>query len=113
VCTHENHSRGERTLSRRRRAQWGDKRVEVFDNWANGPGAVVVTNGVEATRERKLLAWAGDYVAQRFELARAKAELSQVSAVGAAGAVSAAGAPRKGTGGNAVSAAGIKPSWRP
>jgi hypothetical protein len=38
----------------------------------------VITDGAEATRERKLLAWAGDFAAQRAELARTKAELAQV-----------------------------------
>ncbi len=44
----------------------------------NNPGALVVTDGTEATREKKLLAWASDYAAQRAELVKAKTELTQV-----------------------------------
>lgn len=58
--------------------QWDDKEVEVYDNWGNAPGAMVITDGQESTRERKLLAWAGDFAAQRAELAKAKADLAQV-----------------------------------
>lgn len=43
----------------------------------NTPGAMVVTDGAEATREKKLLQWAADYAASRAELARAKTELAQ------------------------------------
>lgn len=62
--------------------QWGDKEIEVFDNWGNNPGALVITDGREQTREKKLLAWAGDYAAQRAELTRTRAELATVGRVG-------------------------------
>lgn len=52
--------------------------MQVYDNWNNTPGAAVCVNGTETTRERKLLAWAGDISAQRSELRRYQAELSQV-----------------------------------
>ncbi|KAI8466497.1 MAG: hypothetical protein J3K34DRAFT_524496 [Monoraphidium minutum] len=60
--------------------QWLDQAVDIYDTWWAAPGALVVTDGSAATRERKLLAWAGDYVAQRAELTRANAELSQARA---------------------------------
>jgi hypothetical protein len=43
----------------------------------NAPGAIVLVNGNETTRERKLLAWAGDMTVQRAELRRTRMELAQ------------------------------------
>jgi chromosome segregation ATPase len=37
----------------------------------------VLVNGNETTRERKLLAWAGDMTVQRAELRRTRMELAQ------------------------------------
>lgn len=48
--------------------------------WAcrkNAPGALCVVDGEEVTRERKLLAWAGDMAVQRGELRRTRMELAQ------------------------------------
>jgi len=39
---------------------------------------MVISDGAEATREQKLLAWAGDFAAQRAQLVRTQAELAQV-----------------------------------
>lgn len=58
--------------------QLGDNEIEVYDNWRNSPGAVVVADGKETTRERKLLSWAGDMGTQRAELRRTRMELAQV-----------------------------------
>lgn len=43
----------------------------------NAPGALCVVDGQEVTRERKLLAWAGDMAVQRSELRRTRMELAQ------------------------------------
>jgi len=43
----------------------------------NAPGALCVVDGEEVTRERKLLAWAGDMSVQRSELRRTRMELAQ------------------------------------
>lgn len=43
----------------------------------NAPGALCVVDGQEVTRERKLLAWAGDMAVQRGELRRTRMELAQ------------------------------------
>lgn len=43
----------------------------------NAPGALVLVNGQEITRERKLLAWANDMTVQRSELRRTRMELAQ------------------------------------
>ena len=34
--------------------------VEVYDNWAGGPGAAVLAAGQSTTREGRLVAWAED-----------------------------------------------------
>ena len=34
--------------------------VEVYDNWAGGPGAAVIAAGKSSTRENRLVAWAED-----------------------------------------------------
>ncbi|GAB4813201.1 hypothetical protein N2152v2_000247 [Parachlorella kessleri] len=57
-----------------------DDFVEVFDNWGGDPGAKVVSDGgPPATREGRLLSWAGEIEAQvatqRVELRRARMEL--------------------------------------
>lgn len=57
--------------------QLTDEEVEVYDNWKNAPGALCVVDGAEVTRERKLLAWAGDMAVQRSELRRTRMELAQ------------------------------------
>ncbi|KAF8059142.1 hypothetical protein HT031_005314 [Scenedesmus sp. PABB004] len=57
--------------------QLSDEEVEVYDNWKNAPGALVLVDGTEITRERKLLAWAGDMTLQRTELRRTRMELAQ------------------------------------
>lgn len=43
----------------------------------NAPGALVLVDGQEITRERKLLAWAADMSVQRSELRRTRMELAQ------------------------------------
>jgi hypothetical protein len=43
----------------------------------NTPGALVLVDGQEITRERKLLAWAADMSLQRSELRRTRMELAQ------------------------------------
>ncbi|KAF6262356.1 hypothetical protein COO60DRAFT_649901 [Scenedesmus sp. NREL 46B-D3] len=57
--------------------QLNDEEVEVYDNWKNSPGALVLVDGQEITRERKLLAWAADMSLQRSELRRTRMELAQ------------------------------------
>uniref|UniRef100_A0A383WKL3 CBM20 domain-containing protein n=1 Tax=Tetradesmus obliquus TaxID=3088 RepID=A0A383WKL3_TETOB len=57
--------------------QLNDEEVEVYDNWKNTPGALVLVDGQEITRERKLLAWASDMSLQRSELRRTRMELAQ------------------------------------
>ncbi len=57
-----------------------DSEIEVYDNWRNQPGAMVVVDGSETTREKKLLSWAGELSAQRAELRQYKADLAMVSA---------------------------------
>jgi hypothetical protein len=41
---------------------------------------MVVCDGVESTRERKLLAWAEEYAKQRSKVAALRAELARVGA---------------------------------
>lgn len=52
----------------------------MFDNWSNAPGALVITDDGEATREQKLLAWAADFASLHTQLSAAKRELARVSA---------------------------------
>ncbi|KAK9804633.1 hypothetical protein WJX73_001406 [Symbiochloris irregularis] len=56
-----------------------DREVEVYDNWAGGPGAAVIAAGKSTTRENRLVAWAEDIerlvASQRGELRRSRMEL--------------------------------------
>jgi hypothetical protein len=62
--------------------QLNDGELEVYDNWRNAPGSLVLADGVETTRERKLLEWANDMNVQRTELRRTRMELAQVGVLG-------------------------------
>jgi hypothetical protein len=72
----------------------------------------VISDGAEATREQKLLAWAGDYAAQRAELVKAKRELARVGP-GGEGAGGGGGGGDGEEGGGARGGVGARPSnWR-
>lgn len=59
--------------------QAGEKTVEVFDNWTGQPGAAVVADGLQGTRESRLTNWAETMASQadsnRHELRRSRMEL--------------------------------------
>jgi len=59
--------------------QAGERTVEVFDNWTGQPGAAVVADGTQSTREGRLLAWAdglsSQVESQRHQLRRSRMEL--------------------------------------
>ena len=54
----------------------------MYDNWRNAPGAIVLSDGQETTRELKLLNWANDVSTVQTELRRYRDELAQVGGGG-------------------------------